>query len=148
MPALSRQVRCRGNASRGGVLDIAEVTHPLGVVQPEHPLGRLCDRGPDTLGHAAGNRADGIYSIVEGAVELTHIRDTGEQITLRLGPGDHFGEGVLIGEYRRRSTVRALENSKVLLMEKEAYLKMVDAFPALRTYFDDHLKNTYGMVGE
>ena len=98
--------------------------------------------------YEAGNRADGVYAIVEGSVELRHVRESGEEIVLRLGAGDYFGEGILLGESRRRATVRALSDSKVLLLEKEAYLKLAEAFPSLRTQFNDQLRATYGIVAE
>ncbi|MEO1536446.1 MAG: FAD-dependent oxidoreductase [Pseudomonadota bacterium] len=89
--------------------------------------------------YEAGNRADGVYSIVSGAVALQHVDENGQEMVLRLGPGDHFGEGLLHGETLRRSTVRALEDSKVMMMEKDAYLRVADAFPSLKTCFNDHL---------
>ncbi|MEM7718668.1 MAG: FAD-dependent oxidoreductase [Pseudomonadota bacterium] len=93
--------------------------------------------------YEAGNRADGVYNIVSGAVELSHMGEDGRVVTLHLGAGDHFGEGVLFGQDRRRSSVRALEDTKVLLMEKHTCLRMVDAYPVLKDHISDHLPALY-----
>ena len=95
--------------------------------------------------YEAGNRADGVYAIVKGAVELRNLGENGEETVLTLGPGEHFGDGILVGEDRRRSTVRALEDSKVLVLERDAYLRMVDAFPVLKEYFNEHLRKEFGV---
>ena len=95
--------------------------------------------------YEAGNRADGVYAIVSGAVELRHQGDDGRETVLTLGQGDHFGDGILVGEDRRRSTVRALDDTKVLVLERESYLQMVDAFPVLKDYFNAQLRKTFGV---
>jgi NADH dehydrogenase len=113
--------------------------------EPE-PVRNVHYRAGDRI-YEAGNRPDGVYSILSGAVELRYTIDVGKERILRLGPGDHFGEGLLLGETSRRSTVRALEDTKVLVMDREACLKMVDAYPVLKTYFRDRL-TTPGLAAE
>ncbi len=95
--------------------------------------------------YEAGNRADGVYSIVSGEVELRHCKSDGQEVTLKLGQGEHFGDGILVGEDLRRSSVKALEDTKVLVLDREAYLQMVDAFPVVKDYFNDHLRKTFGV---
>ena len=97
--------------------------------------------------YEAGNRADGVYSILSGRVAMTYS-ENGKTIVRELAAGEHFGAGILIGKTRRRSTVRALEDTKVLVLEREAYLQLVDAYPALDSYFRDHLKSTYTVAAE
>ena len=86
-----------------------------------------------------GNRADGFYTVVEGKVEQRIPGEDGKEIVRVLGPGDHFGERVLLGSGLRTGTVRALEDSKVLVLTAEDFLRLTDAFPALKAYFDSHV---------
>ncbi len=52
-----------------------------------------------------GNRADGFYSVLEGAFELKIRGADGRETVRRIGPGGHFGERVLLGEGLRTGTV-------------------------------------------
>ena len=90
-----------------------------------------------------GNRADGFYAVIEGAFELT-IRDTeGRETVHRIGPGGHFGERVLLGEGLRTGTVRALEDSVVLMIGAEDFKRLNEALPPLRDYFDRYVSKAF-----
>ena len=83
-----------------------------------------------------GNRADGFYAVVEGAFEL-RVRDAeGRETPRHIGPGGHFGERVLLGESLRTGTVRALEDSLVLVVGAEDFKRLTATLPPLRAYFD------------
>jgi NADH:ubiquinone reductase (H+-translocating) len=86
-----------------------------------------------------GNRADGFYTIVEGKVEQRIPGKDGGEIVRELGPGDHFGERVLLGSGLRTGTVRALEDTKVVVLSPDDFLRLTSAFPVLKAYFDDHV---------
>ena len=93
-----------------------------------------------------GNRADGLYTVISGAVELSYQDEaTGEEVVTRIGPGGHFGERLILGQQRRSGTVRALEDSKVLVLDREEFLKIADGFPVVRDYFKGHMKEAYGI---
>ena len=90
-----------------------------------------------------GNRADGFYAVVEGAFEV-RVRDPDGRATLRrIGPGGHFGERVLLGEGLRTGTVRALEDSVVLVVGAEDFRRMTQALPPLRAYFDRYVSEAF-----
>lgn len=92
----------------------------------------------------AGTRADGFYTVIEGAVELTYPdTHTGEPVTKRVTAGQHFGERMVLGQERRSGTVHALEDTKVLVLDREEFLKIADAFPVMRGYFQGYMKQTY-----
>ncbi|MGC9370255.1 MAG: FAD-dependent oxidoreductase [Paracoccaceae bacterium] len=94
----------------------------------------------------AGNRADGFYTVISGAVELRYQDEaTGEEVVTRIGPGGHFGERLILGQQRRSGTVRALEDSKVLVLDRDEFLKIADGFPAFSDYFKGHMKEAYGI---
>ena len=83
-----------------------------------------------------GNRADGFYAVVEGAFELCVRQADGRELRSRIGPGGHFGERVLLGEGLRTGTVRALEDSVVLVVGAEDFKRLTAALPPLQAYFD------------
>jgi NADH dehydrogenase len=90
-----------------------------------------------------GNRADGFYAVVEGAFEL-RIRDAeGRETLRRIGPGGHFGERVLLGEGLRTGTVRALEDSLVLMIGAEDFRRLTEALPPLQAYFDRYVSEAF-----
>ena len=90
-----------------------------------------------------GNRADGFYAVVEGAFEQ-RVRDgAGGETLRRIGPGGHFGERVLLGEGLRTGTVRALEDSVVLVIGAEDFKRLTEALPPLRSYFDRYVSEAF-----
>jgi NADH:ubiquinone reductase (H+-translocating) len=90
-----------------------------------------------------GNRADGFYAVVEGTFELK-VRDAeGRETLRRIGAGGHFGERVLLGEGLRTGTVRALEDSVVLVVGAEDFKRLTEALPPLRAYFDRYVSEAF-----
>lgn len=90
--------------------------------------------------YEAGSRADGFYTVVEGRVAVDGIdpRD-GARRRREIGPGGHFGERLLLGATRRVATVQAVEDTRVLVLDREEFLKLTDGFASLRAYFERHL---------
>ena len=94
-----------------------------------------------------GNRADGFYSVIEGAFELKIRAADGREDLHRIGPGGHFGERVLLGEGLRTGTVRALEDSVVLFIGAEDFKRLTGALPPLRDYFERYVSDTFRQSG-
>lgn len=89
-----------------------------------------------------GNRADGFYTVLDGAFELTIKDDLGKVVSQRtITKGGHFGERVILGENLRTGSVRALEDSLALVLGASDFKNMANAFPALRNYFADDMRN-------
>ena len=90
-----------------------------------------------------GARSDGFYTIASGRVEITGIDpETGEETSRVLIAGDHFGERLLIGATRRIATAVAIEDTKVLVLTRDEFLKLAEGLPFFRTYFETHLQNS------
>lgn len=93
----------------------------------------------------AGNRADGFYIVIEGAVELRiHGTDGQPDIVREIGKNGHFGDRVLLGAGLRTGTVRALADTIVLVVQAEDFTRIVKAMPLLDDYFRDSIPGTYG----
>lgn len=94
----------------------------------------------------AGNRADGVYTVIEGEMELRFTEEaTGRTVVRTLGPGEHFGERLILGDRQRSGTVRALTDSRVLILDRDAFLMMADGLGVFRDYFSERLREVYGL---
>ena len=79
-----------------------------------------------------GDRADSVYFIARGAVEVSVA---GRKIP--LGPGDFFGEmGLLTGE-RRSADVTAVDYCDLLILDQHDFKQFIAKYPALRAELDE-----------
>lgn len=104
------------------------------------PMRYVYFRAGDRI-YEAGDRSDGFYTVISGAVEMERPDpETGEMKTRIIGPGDHFGERIILGATRRRTTVRAKEDTKVLVMNRAEFLMLTEGFEAFRDYFRPYME--------
>ena len=90
-----------------------------------------------------GNRADGFYAVIEGAFEQRVRVPGGSEQVRRIDAGGHFGERVLLGEGMRTGTVRALEDSVVLVVEAEDFKRLTEALPPMKQYFSGYIAQSF-----
>jgi AAA family ATP:ADP antiporter len=76
---------------------------------------------------AEGDEADGIYFVFEGEVELRG-RDTEIE---RVGPGGLFGELSTLDGVPRTRTARAAGSARLLRLEREELLALMESYPEL-----------------
>jgi CRP/FNR family transcriptional regulator, cyclic AMP receptor protein len=70
-----------------------------------------------------GRTGNGLYIIVSGRVEVIKADGTDRaQVLATLGPGEPFGELALLGEWKRTATVRAIEETDCLGMDRWVFL--------------------------
>lgn len=80
-----------------------------------------------------GGESDAIYIVVRGQVGVYQKGDDGNEHEVnRLGPGEIFGEIGLLSGARRIATVRALEPSELLRLDKAAFSELVSVSSATR----------------
>ena len=80
-----------------------------------------------------GMLIDGFYTVVKGSLKLTIDNpETGEHFEKVFGPGDHFGERVLLKSSLRTGLVVALEDSVVLVDLAADFTRLARAFPYWR----------------
>lgn len=90
--------------------------------------------------------ADAVFYIQAGNVKIMITSDRGEQAIVAIhGEGDFFGVGCLNAEPLRLGTARALNNSKVMRVDKAEMARALHAEPALAEFFIAHLlkRNAY-----
>ncbi|MGZ5863303.1 MAG: FAD-dependent oxidoreductase [Methyloceanibacter sp.] len=92
-----------------------------------------------------GMLIDGFYTVVKGALKLTiDNAETGEHFEKVFGPGDHFGERVLLKSALKTGLVVALEDSVVLWISQKDFTRLARAFPFLDSYFKEYIERTFG----
>jgi NADH:quinone reductase (non-electrogenic) len=92
-----------------------------------------------------GMLIDGFYTVIKGSLKLTIDNpETGEHFEKLFGPGDHFGERVLLRSALRTGLVIALEDTTVLWISQKDFTRFVRAFPFLENYFKEYIEQTFG----
>ncbi len=96
-----------------------------------------------------GNLAHGFFVVTEGRFEMrVPNTDGGEERIISLGPGEHFGSRVLLGNALRTGTVKAIEDSRVLIVQSEDFSRIAKELPVARQYFDRFLRKTFNQEGD
>jgi CRP-like cAMP-binding protein len=73
-----------------------------------------------------GQPSDAVMYIQKGAIKISVLSNTGkEAVVAMLGPGDFFGEGALTGQSIRIGAATATTATTVLVMEKDAMLRLL-----------------------
>ena len=83
-----------------------------------------------------GDSANDIRYIQTGAIKLSVLSRIGkEAVVAMLTPGDFFGEGVLAGQSVRIATATAVTACSVLIIEKDAMLRLLQQQRAFSNRF-------------
>ena len=106
-------------------LEVSELTQ---VIKELHP--RVLADGAYVF--KKGDKADGLYFIESGAVEIR----VGDDVH-RLGQGDFFGEMALLNETNRSASVKSISFSHLLLLEKDTFHELARTHPDWRSSLSD-----------
>jgi CRP/FNR family transcriptional regulator, cyclic AMP receptor protein len=109
----------------------------------------LKSAGPRTTGvryqqgevaFSQGDLAGDVRFIREGSVKLSVLSQSGKEAVVSiLGSGDFFGEGALAGQARRIETATAVTATSVLVIEKDAMVRLLHTDHALSDRFISHM---------
>jgi CRP-like cAMP-binding protein len=89
-----------------------------------------CSFAPAEIIVEEGRVGNGLYIIVKGQAEVFHEMDRGEVHVLRvMGPGEPFGELALLGEWPRTASVRAVEPTECLGIDRWLFLSYLERHP-------------------
>ena len=87
-----------------------------------------------------GDPCDDIRYIHKGGIKLSVLSRIGkEAVVAMLAPGDFFGEGALAGQSVRIGTATAVVASTVLIIEKEAMVRLLHDEPAFSDRFISYM---------
>jgi CRP-like cAMP-binding protein len=89
---------------------------------------------------AQGDPCNDVRYVQRGAIKLSVLSRIGkEAVVAMLAPGDFFGEGALAGQPVRIGTATAALASRVLIIEKEAMIRLLHEEPAFSARFISHM---------
>jgi CRP/FNR family cyclic AMP-dependent transcriptional regulator len=75
---------------------------------------------------------DDVYLIASGSVRVTIYSFTGKEISYQdLGPGEMFGELSAIDQLPRTASVITLESSRVGVISRNDYWRLIDQYPGV-----------------
>ena len=101
-----------------------------------HKGKALLKRPKDATLFSQGEKADAIYFVQTGKVQLTVVSPHAKKAALAtMGPHDFFGEECLVENALRTSTATTLEPTAVFRIEKSAMLHAIHLQPAFAESF-------------
>ncbi len=79
---------------------------------------------------AQGDRADSIFYICSGSVQLAAVSKAGPEAIIEvLGAGDLIGEGCLAGQTKRTVTATALTECSIIQLARKAVGQLIPKVP-------------------
>lgn len=78
-----------------------------------------------------GQQGPGLFLIASGRVRVSKLEDDEQVHIAELGPGDVFGEISLLMQRPSTASVSAIENTAVLFLSGEDFLKVTSQYPEL-----------------
>jgi CRP/FNR family cyclic AMP-dependent transcriptional regulator len=89
---------------------------------------------------AQGDPVHDVRYVQRGAIKVSVLSRIGkEAVVAMLGPGDFFGEGALAGQTVRIETATAMALSSVLVIQKEAMVRLLHEEPLFTDRFLSHM---------
>ena len=90
----------------------------------------VCQQGTDVI--KEGDKGETMYMIVNGHVSVLKGRAQGQEIELdRMEGGDYFGEMALFEDQVRSATIRAEEETRLLVLHKREFNEIVREYPQI-----------------
>jgi CRP/FNR family cyclic AMP-dependent transcriptional regulator len=90
--------------------------------------------------YSQGDVAEAVFYIQEGKVKLSVVSQQGkEAVVAILEQGSFFGESCLAGQTVRTATATALEDSRIVRIDKGAMIRLLHEEPAFAELFMSYL---------
>ncbi len=101
---------------------------------------RPCQVRKKQILFSQGDAAEAVFYIQAGTVKLTVVSQQGkEAVVAILEPGAFFGESCLAGQTVRTATATALEDSKIVGIDKDAMIRALHEEPTFAELFMSYL---------
>jgi len=100
----------------------------------QYSYNKHCKKGEIVF--LEGDKDKRLFLVLSGLFKVFKTASTGRNKTLNiLGKGDFFGEMALIDESRRLTSVQAINEGKLLVIDRNKYKELIREFPevALKT---------------
>jgi CRP/FNR family transcriptional regulator, cyclic AMP receptor protein len=104
------------------------------------PARRIVKYRRGEIVFSQGDPGNDVRYIQKGAIRLSVLSRIGkEAVVAMLAPGDFFGEGALAGQSVRIGTATAVAASTVLIIEKEAMVRLLHKEPTFSDRFISYM---------
>jgi len=90
---------------------------------------------PGALIFREGEVGDVAYIVDHGRVEIAALRDGRKTVLAHLGPGELFGEMALIDEQVRSATAQAVEETTLIVVQRDQVRQKIDGADPLLSLF-------------
>ena len=111
-----------------------------GYLESAGPARRVAKYRRGEVVFSQGDPGNDVRYIQKGTIKLSVLSSIGkEAVVAMLGPGDFFGEGALTGQQVRIGTATAVAASSVLIIEKEAMVRLLHEEPMFADRFLSHM---------
>ena len=113
---------------------------PEAYLESKGPARKVVKYQTGEVAFAQGDVAADVRYIQKGAIKISVLSRIGkEAVVALLTPGDFFGEGALAGQSVRIETATAMALSAVLVIEKEAMVRLLHEEPLFADRFLSHM---------
>ncbi len=102
-------------------------------------LGKSYQKGEVVV--REGENGDSMYVIQEGTVEVYQERSNKEIHLAYLSEGDFFGEMAIFEREKRSASVRAVDEARILTIDRKNFLKRIHEDPSLAFHIVQNLSN-------
>lgn len=94
--------------------------------------GKVVPYQKDMVLFKEGDVGEALYIVVDGSVRISKsVPKLGEQVIAFVEQGSFFGEMSLLDDFPRSATAIAQQDSKVLFMDRSAFLSLVEGNPVI-----------------
>ncbi len=78
-----------------------------------------------------GSPGEALYVVLSGQVRIFDPEENGEVEIARTRPGDYFGEMSLLLTATHTKSVQAVEDSELLVLDKDSFRRLLAGYPEL-----------------
>jgi CRP/FNR family transcriptional regulator, cyclic AMP receptor protein len=127
-------------AKRSGQPKTPRAFDVQGYLESSGPARKVVKYRRGAAVFSQGDGDGGVRYLPLCAVKVSVLSRIGkEAVVAMLGPGDFFGEGALAGQLIRIETVTAMTPSSVLIIEKDAMVRLLHEEPLFTDRFLNHM---------
>jgi CRP-like cAMP-binding protein len=83
-----------------------------------------------------GDEGRGLFVVLTGEVRVSARGEHGEHEVARLGSAEVFGEIALLRGGATTATVTATRDTRLLMLDRTLFARLIEGVPALRAYFE------------
>ncbi len=95
-------------------------------------LGRVVTYPKEMILFREGDKGEALYVVLEGSVRVSKaVPGSRDEAMAFMERGSFFGEMALVDEFPRSATAVASQDCKVLFIDKQAFIQMVQEDPVI-----------------